>query len=303
MGKTTGAYEKLAHRLAETIILFHQQEQVTRQQLAETFNVSGRTIFRDLRRLSAIIEHISGDSYCLAPQYYQALRTRDIRQLLDMAGVSPLFAGQKPAFWSTLLQTEGIPQFSIKYPAAEHESENALSRHFSQLRKAIAEHRKCNFFYKGKLRVVEPYRLVNVKNVWYLAAMEQENLKGFLLSGMKWLELYEETFVREGRIEQCIDEEDDVWFSLNKFPVRLHVNASVAGYFLRRGVLPGQVINTQNSDGSLEITCKIADERQLLPWVRYWLPNLTILSPESLHATLLTQLADALTVFSSPDKN
>lgn len=303
MGKTTGAYEKLAHRLAETIILFHQQEQVTRQQLAETFNVSGRTIFRDLRRLSTIIEHINGDSYCLAPQYYQALRTRDIRQLLDMAGVSPLFAGQKPAFWSTLLQTEGIPQFSIKYPAAEHESESALSRHFSQLRKAIAENRKCNFFYKEKLRVVEPYRLVNVKNVWYLAAMEQENLKGFLLSGMKWLKLCEETFVREDRIEQCIDEEDDVWFSLNKFPVRLHVNASVAGYFLRRDVLPGQVINTQNSDGSLEITCKIADERQLLPWVRYWLPNLTILSPESLHASLLTQLADALTFFSSPEKN
>jgi transcriptional regulator of NAD metabolism len=66
VGKATGAYEKLAHRLAETIILFHQQEQVTRQQLAETFNVSGRTVFRDLSRLSAIIEHISGDSYCLA---------------------------------------------------------------------------------------------------------------------------------------------------------------------------------------------------------------------------------------------
>lgn len=303
MGKATGAYEKLAHRLAETIILFHQQEQVTRQQLAEKFNVSGRTVFRDLSRLSAIIEHIRGDSYCLAPQYHQALRTRDIRQLLDMAGVSPLFAGQNPAFWSALLQTEGIAQFSIKHPAAEHESEHALSRHFSQLRQAITEHRKCAFFYKDKPRVVEPYRLVNVKNVWYLAAMEQENLKGFLLSGIEWLELCDETFVREERIEQCIDEEDDVWFSLNKFPVRLHVNASVAGYFLRRDVLPGQVINTQNSDGSLEITCKIADERQLLPWVRYWLPNLTILSPESLHATLQTQLADALTAFSSPDKN
>ncbi len=303
MGKATGAYEKLAHRLAETIILFHQQEQVTRQQLAETFNVSGRTVFRDLSRLSAIIEHISGDSYCLAPQYHQALRTRDIRQLLDIAGVSPLFAGQNPAFWSALLQTEGIPQFSIKHPAAEHESENALSRHFSLLRQAISERRKCTFFYKEKSRVVEPYRLVNVKNVWYLAAMDQENLKGFLLSGLQWLELCDETFVPEARIEQCIDEEDDVWFSLNKFPVRLHVNASVAGYFLRRDVLPGQVIDTQNSDGSLEITCKIADERQLLPWVRYWLPNLTILSPASLHATLQTQLADALTAFASPDKH
>ncbi|AFR03590.1 helix-turn-helix transcriptional regulator [Pectobacterium carotovorum] len=302
MGKLTGAYEKLADRLAETIILFHQQEQVTRKQLAEKFNISGRTVFRDLNRLSAIIEHVSGDCYCLAPQYHQALHTRDIRQLLDMAGISPLFAGQNPAFWSALLQTEGIPQFSIKHPAAEHESENALSRYFTQLRQAITEQRKCTFFYKNKPRVVEPYRLVNVKNIWYLAAMEQENLKGFLLSGMEWLELCDETFVREERIERCIDEEDDVWFSLNKFPVRLHVNASVAGYFLRRDVLPGQVINTQNSDGSLEITCKIADERQLLPWVRYWLPNLTIISPESLHATLQMQLADALTAFSSPDK-
>lgn len=264
---------------------------------------SWRTVFRDLRRLSAIIEHISGDSYSLAPQYHQALRTRDIRQLLDMAGASPLFGGQNLAFWSALLQTDGAPQFSIKHPAAEHESENVLSRHFSQLRQAISEHRKCTFLYKEKPRVVEPYRLVNVKNVWYLAAMEQENLKGFLLSSMEWLELCDETFEREEHIERCIDEEDDVWFSLTKFPVCLHVNASVAGYFLRRDVLPGQVINKQNSDGSLEITCKIADERQLLPWVRYWLPNLTILSPKSLHTTLMMQLVDAQMVFSSPDKN
>ncbi|MFU0883374.1 helix-turn-helix transcriptional regulator [Kluyvera cryocrescens] len=303
MGKVTGAYEKLAHRLAETIILFHQQEQVTRQQLVDTFNVSKRTVFRDLSRLSAIIEHINGDSYSLAPQYYQALRTREINQLLDIVGASPLFTGQNSTFWTSLLMTEGIPQFSIKHPAAERENGNILSRHFNKLRQAIAEHRKCKFFYKEKARVVEPYRMVNVKNVWYLAAMEQENLKGFLLSGIDWLELCDETFEWEDHIEQCIDEEDDVWFSLNKFTVHLHVNAAVAGYFLRRNVLPGQIINTQNSDGSLEITCKIADERQILPWIRYWLPNLTILAPESLHMTLQKQLADALTVFSLPNKN
>lgn len=303
VAKATGAYDKLANRLAETIVLFHQQEQVTRQQLAEKFNVSGRTVFRDLSRLGAIIEHINGDSYRLVPQYHQALRTRDISQLLDMAGVSPLFAGQNPAFWSALLRTEGIPQFSVKHPAAEHDGSKALTRHFSQFRQAITEHRLCSFIYKEKKRVVAPYRLVNVKNVWYLAAMEQENLKGFLLSGIEWLALGDQTFVPEERIEQCIDEEDDVWFSLHKFPVRLHVNASVAGYFLRRDVLPGQTIHQKNSDGSLEISCRIADERQLLPWVRYWLPNLTILSPESLQVTLQAQLADALTAFSSADKN
>lgn len=303
MSKATGAYEKLANRLAETIILFHQQDLVTRKQLADKFNVSGRTIFRDLNRLSPIVEHVNGDSYCLAPQYHQALRSRDVRQLFDIYGVSSLFSGRNPHFWSDLLLSDGIPQFSIKHPAAEQQCESAFSQHFSQLQQAIDAHRLCTFFYKSKKRTVAPYRLVNVKNVWYLAAMEQENLKGFLLSGMEWLELSNETFIPEERVEQCIDEEDDVWFSLHKFTVRLHVDASVSGYFLRRNVLPGQIITAQNSDGSLDITCKIADERQLLPWVRYWLPNLRIISPESLHTTLQTQLADALKVFSSSDND
>lgn len=84
MSKAAGAYEKLANRLAETIILFHQQDQVTRKQLADKFNVSDRTIFRDLNRLSPIVEHVNGDSYCLAPQYHQALRSRDVHQLFTV---------------------------------------------------------------------------------------------------------------------------------------------------------------------------------------------------------------------------
>ncbi|HII3142855.1 TPA: helix-turn-helix transcriptional regulator [Citrobacter braakii] len=294
MSKTAGAYDRLAQRLAETLILFHQQGQVTRSQLADKFAVSERTIFRDLSRLSPIIEHQGGEYYHLAPQYYLSLRTRDIQQLLDIAGASSVFAGQNAVFWSTLLHTEGLPQFTVKPLAAEHQVESALSRSFGLLQQAITGQQCCTFVYKGKARRVEPYRLVNVKNLWYLAAMEQDNLKGFLLSGIRWLVVSKETFTPQMHIHQCIDEEDDVWFSLHKFPVRLHVSALVAGYFLRRSVLPGQAIETHHPDGSLDVTCRIADERQLLPIVRYWLPELRIISPESLHSVLVKQLEAAL---------
>lgn len=300
VSKAAGAYDKLAQRLAETLILFHQQDRITRSQLADKFSVSERTIFRDLSRLSPIVEHMGEGCYQLTPQYHQSLRTRDIQQLLDISGGASAFAGQNALFWTTLLRSDGIPQFTVKPLAAEHEIENATLYSFGLLQQAIAGQHCCSFVYKGKPRKVEPYRLVNVKNIWYLAAMEQENLKGFLLSSIKWLAVSKETFTPQTHIHQCIDEEDDVWFSLHKFPVLLRVSATVAAYFLRRNVLPGQVIEARNSDGSLDVTCRIADERQILPIVRYWLPHLRVLSPGSLQQTLNTQLQNALTQFSTP---
>lgn len=155
MGKATGAYEKLAQRLAETIILFHQHEQVTRQQLAAKFNVSERTVFRDLSRLSAIIEHVSCDCYCLAPQYHQALRTRDIRQLLDIAGVSPLLPGKtlrsgrrcykRKVSRNSLLNTRRQNmKVKMRFPAISVSSARRLlnidSAHFSIKRKSASLH-------------------------------------------------------------------------------------------------------------------------------------------------------------------
>ena len=300
MGKATGAHDKLAHRLAETLILFHQQGRITRSQLANQFAVSERTIFRDLNRLSPIIEHLEGEVYQLAAQYQQSLQSRDIQNLLDIAGASSIFTGQNATFWSTLLHSEGLPQFMVKPLAAEHQVKKALSQNFNILQQAITGQQCCTFVYKNKSRKVEPYRLVNIKNIWYLVAMEQDNLKGFLLSGIHWLVVNKEKFVPQAHIHQCIDEEDDVWFSLNKFPVRLHVSAAVSKYFLRRNVLPGQSIDTHHTDGSLEVTCRITDERQLLPVIRYWLPHLRVLSPVSLQNTLNTQLKNALTLFSNP---
>lgn len=114
MSKTAGAYDRLAQRLADTLILFHQQGQMTRSQLTNKFVASGRTIFSVFSRCSHIIEHLGEESYHLAHQYHQSHRTRDIRQLLDIADVSSVFTGQKVAFWSTLLHTKGLPQFTVK---------------------------------------------------------------------------------------------------------------------------------------------------------------------------------------------
>lgn len=302
MNTTKGASEKLANRLAEIIIQLHQKSQVSRVELAEKFQVSARTIFRDLNRLSALIEHSGGDNYRLSPEFRQSLLMSDIDHLIKISGAAEIFAGQNAGFWSSLLKDDQHHEFSVKTMSPEYLDKSNFSQTFGLLRQAINSHKYCSFHYKNKSRLVQPYRLVNSKNIWYLVAVEEQKPKSFLVSGISWLKREDGTFVPEKYIEQCIEQEDDVWFSLNKFPVTLHVDASVAHYFLRRNVLPSQVITQHHNNGSLEVICEIADERQLLPWIRYWLPHLRIVSPQTLHSVLIQQLNEALNLFSSPEE-
>ena len=54
----------------------------------------------------------------------------------------------------------------------------------------------------------------------------------------------------------------------------------------RRKLIGNQVIEKELSDGSLIISAKVSHDNQVLPIVRYWIPNLTIISPESLQVAL-----------------
>ena len=60
----------------------------------------------------------------------------------------------------------------------------------------------------------------------------------------------------------------------------------VAGYFKRRKLIGNQIIEKELADGSLIISAKVSHDNQILPIVRYWIPNLSIISPESLQAYL-----------------
>ena len=70
----------------------------------------------------------------------------------------------------------------------------------------------------------------------------------------------------------------------------LKATSEVAGYFKRRKLIGNQVIEKELADGSLIISAKVSHDNQILPIVRYWMPNLTIISPESLQTELMQGL-------------
>jgi predicted DNA-binding transcriptional regulator YafY len=74
------------------------------------------------------------------------------------------------------------------------------------------------------------------------------------------------------------------------------VAPEVAGYFKRRKLIANQVIEKELQDGSLLVSARVGHPNQILPIVRYWIPHLRILSPESLQTDLKADLVDYLDV-------
>ena len=89
-------------------------------------------------------------------------------------------------------------------------------------------------------------------------------------------------------------------FLLSRYSIR-HPQLTVTGsYFKRRRLITNQVIEKELEDGGLIISARVGHVNQILPIVRYWIPNIRIISPESLQVEMDKGLEDYLKQNESP---
>ena len=97
-------------------------------------------------------------------------------------------------------------------------------------------------------------------------------------------------FPPDPAVKKTLAEEDDLWLNPLKTEVVLKIAREAAGYFRRRKLIANQVIEKELEDGGLLVSGKVAHPNQILPIVRYWLPNIRIISPEGLQAEMESQM-------------
>lgn len=274
---TATAHDSLAYRLAGILLKLNQGDALDLADLATEYGVSERTVYRDLNRLGGIVERDGSGCYRLVPEYRGKLSLRDLENFAKLVGVEKLFPQSGARFLVALLDT--LSQSSLLVRGHHYEALKPHDQAFNQLDRATREYKRCMLTYADKRRELEPYRLVNSKGIWYLAATEAGRLKSFALSRISQLVVGDQTFEPDPAIQRQIDEDDDVWFSREKTEVLLSVAPQVAYYFKRRKLLPLQVIDKELENGGLIVSCRISDENQILPLVRYWIPHVRILEP------------------------
>ena len=286
-------HDKIATRLAQLINKFNSGQKLSVEELVEEFGVTKRTIQRDINeRMSFLPIKKENGLYFLEEYYLGKLNFADIQNFAALSGIRELYPSLQENFLKNILDTTVNQAYMVRGHNYEDLSEN--TEDFMHIEVAIVTHLLIEFDYKDKHRVVKPYKMINSKGIWYLAGVEDDTLKTFSFKKISNLVPTTVEFEVDESVQDTIKNDDNIWFSSKQIEVVLKVEKDVAGYFSRRNILPNQHIVKELADGGLLVSTKVAFDEEILKLVRYWIPNVEIVSPDYLQEKLEDGLREYL---------
>lgn len=214
-------------RLFRIVYYLLEKGQATAPELAERFEVSVRTIYRDIDSLSA-----AG-----IPIYAEAGRNGGIRLMNDFVLDQAVLAKEEKQEILSALQSINITQNISESQILQKlsavfglSSENWLEVDFSRwgdqkktdnvkfalLKEAVIQCRNVKIRYAGsdgtaRERIVQPYKLIYKAKAWYLKAFctQKQDMRTFKLNRILDYEMLEEGFVRRSFPTEAEDAEID----------------------------------------------------------------------------------------------
>ncbi|WP_237560238.1 WYL domain-containing protein [Ferriphaselus sp. R-1] len=276
------------------LVKLNQGEKLDLHDLADEFGVNVRTVQRDINERFAYLPiQRSGTKYHLDPAYLGKLTTRDIERFAGLAGVRGLFPSLSDEFMRDIFDAR--IQSALLVKGHSYESLAGKEQLFRELEQAIIARRHIAFDYSKadgikRYQAIAPFKLMNHKGIWYLAARDGDKLKTYSFAKIAALRLTDTHFEPAPSIDQRLAEEDGIWMGEEKKEIVLKISREVASYFKRRKLIANQVIEKELEDGGLILSAKVGHVNQVLPIVRYWIPNIRIISPEGLQEELEREL-------------
>lgn len=280
--------DKLAIRFLYIITQLNSGKQLTTKELAQRFEVTERIIQKDLNeRLNQFLPITKENGkYFLESFLIGKLGYEDIKNFAMLSGIKNLYPSLEDSFLSDVLNKNINSSCLIK--GGSYEDISDKEEEFDLLRLAIVLKHQLSLTYNNKKRIINPYKLVNNDDIWYLVGDEDGKLKTYSFTKLSELLKTENEFKPNKEFLEIINKNQANWFSQKSINVILEIDASVAEYFTRRELLPNQTILKQTLD-KIVLQTKVSYDDEILKIVRYWIPHIKILEPEYLKEKLLPQ--------------
>lgn len=281
----------LSIRISEILNRLNQGEVLLIDDLIEEFQVSKRTIQRDIhQKLSFLPYEQNGQKIWLDPIHLGQFHAEHIQNLAKNMNWQQFFPK-----WDLKQMKEGVSG-NVPWSIMPFEAEKVtptMQQNMGELKKAISHHLQIRFQYQSKHYECQPYRLMNFKGMWYVAAVDisVKKLKTFRLSKIKLLGLTQSVFSLNSTIQLEIESSDTVWIgSGDVIEAKILVKPEFAVQFEQRKIFPQQKIERIMQDGGLLISSQVRHLREILPTIQYWLPYIEVVSPNNLKRALLLNL-------------
>ncbi len=293
------SYDKTLSRLIMILHKLDEDERPTQKELAEEFNVSVRTIQRDINRLHYFSIEKNSDGTLQFVKGFSLKRTgfEDMEMMLVYLSLS-MVTDISPAFTKTangLISKLLLPNFSSPYLIKHDPFEpiNVDSKGMNEIEHAINNQRVSTLNIKGRSIVVEPYKIVSFDEIWYLFAkeVEDEKVKTYFISDIDSIDVSQKSYNVERSIDDVLKDVHTACFEDGvQYEVTIKVLEPIAHYFKRKKHLASQEIIEELDDGSLIIRFLVSSDEEVDNIIKAWLPHIEVLTPTRLRQKLLREL-------------
>jgi len=313
-----------ADRLLSILLLLQNRGKMTSRELAQTLEVSERTVFRDMEALSTagipiLAERGREGGWMLTEGYRTSLtgmKPQEIGSLLLSADASIMKdLGIQDDYSSALLKLEAASSHRLSNPAnylSERIHIDGASWHpsdetypfLSVLQRALWEDRKVKITYlrsnETTVRFIEPLGLVAKRGVWYVVAKSKEELRTFRVSRLVNVEETHEWFKRpdDFDLKQYWEESTTAFkAALPKYQVKLRVRTSVLKELQRERFVSVQLIEPTSNAKWVNVDAEFNTIESACRIILSFSPSVIVLSPQELLEMVKSAIAKISAIY------
>jgi predicted DNA-binding transcriptional regulator YafY len=295
-------------RLIEIIIILLNKECVTAKYLADKFEVSTRTIYRDINDLSSagipiytnkgfeggisLLENYTinktmlsdndKDNILLALKTLQVTKFPEMNEVMNKVG--SIFKDKKSFNW---IEVDFSP-----WGVAPNSNNK-----FENIKKALLGYLIINFDYinannKKSNREIEPIKLYYKGRYWYLIGfcLKRNSLRIFKLSRMKNLNLTNKKFILREYKDEIIEEFNSVNFNFIKLHLRFKDNVLYRLY----DDFSDEYITINNANNTADLVIELPYDEWLYSYILSFGSDVKVISPIELKEEVIKRLENSI---------
>ncbi|HEX9828806.1 MAG TPA: YafY family protein [Bacteroidota bacterium] len=308
-------------RLLALVLEMQNKGIVRAEDLAETFSVTKRTIYRDVQALSEAGVPVAaepGVGYSLVEGYFlpPVNLTSDEAMMLVLGAdfVSHSFGREYCDVASSAMRKveAALPKLkrvevqeqkkSMWFLSMNHGDKGREVEILKRVRRAVIERKTVRFTYykryvqesEGPLtREVDPYILWHISGNWLVGGYDhlRKATRSFRLSRIEKLEVADKQFIRPKNFLKHFGHDEKF-----NVVVKALFNKSVERWVLESR--PFFLAHHRKTAQGLQVTLKSNSVDQLIPWLLSWGSNVTVLSPDSIRKRLAVEAEKMLSAHS-----
>ncbi|EIV7665971.1 YafY family transcriptional regulator [Listeria monocytogenes] len=234
-------------RLMSIVLILLDKERISAQELADRFEVSLRTIYRDIDAIDLAGVPIRstpgvGGGFEIMPNYKmdsKVFSTADLSAILmGLSSLSNMVRGDELinalAKIKSFIPADRAKEIELKanqiyIDLSQWTGNNNIQPHVEIIKVALQENKLLTFEYiahqgNKTVRIVEPYQLVMKSSHWYLYGycQNRNDFRLFRLSRMSGLQILEDIFILRDFRKSQLEMEDIVAVMQIEIKIRIH---------------------------------------------------------------------------------